>query len=154
MYMEENEKLRIKSPLFLAQSETNCWNCGSEITVVALLAPNIINSEEDAVCKLLNITYLPEILLKRIQSLNQNFKLRQSKTTLESYYANVCQHCNKITGDFYLHSEPGGAFFPLEDEDFKKIRLIKFDLEDEIELESDYSYGFVEEMLEKGKMIK
>ena len=29
-----------------------------------------------------------------------------------TYYANHCERCEALQGDFYLHSEPGGAFFP------------------------------------------
>lgn len=147
------EKLRIKSAIYLAQTEINCWNCRKEMTVLGLLAPTVLNAEDDAVCILSNIKELPEKLLTQIQSVNPNFQYRKSNTFQDSYYANVCPYCNKITGDHHLHSEPGGAFFPMEDEDIEKIRLHKIEFDEVIEIDSSYSMGMGEVMLEKGKMV-
>jgi hypothetical protein len=45
-----------------------------------------------------------------------NVRLTFSKSIQESYWANVCEHCGAIQGDWFLFSEPDGPFFgePLE----------------------------------------
>jgi hypothetical protein len=39
---------------------------------------------------------------------------------------NHCNQCNSKLGDFYMHSEPGGAFQPLTSEEARTIKLYFF----------------------------
>ncbi len=53
---------------------------------------------------------------------------------------NHCEHCHSNQGDFYLHSEPGGAFLPLSETDAQYIKLYWF--EEPLEIYADsYSVG-------------
>lgn len=40
-------------------------------------------------------------------------KLRYSKTVNARYWANTCEHCGALQGDFFLYNEPDGPFFGL-----------------------------------------
>jgi len=53
-------------------------------------------------------------VLGYIQRRVPTFKLKYSKTAGSKYYANTCPGCGVISGDFYLHSEPGAPFFPTD----------------------------------------
>ncbi|WP_157649298.1 hypothetical protein [Burkholderia ubonensis] len=41
---------------------------------------------------------------------------------------NHCAECDAKFGDFFIHSEPGGAFFPVSEGEAELIRLMKIDL--------------------------
>ena len=52
------------------------------------------------------------------------FRKARSKTAEMSYFANHCEQCDVLQGDFYLHSEPGGAFFPESAGEASRIEFI------------------------------
>ncbi|MFG0216346.1 hypothetical protein ACFU8X_25065, partial [Brevibacillus porteri] len=64
-----------------------------------------------------NITVLTDSVLEVIQGMTNRYVVNYSKTASQSYYLNHCEHCSSKQGDFYLHSEPGNAFFPMSDEE-------------------------------------
>jgi hypothetical protein len=78
----------------------NCWKCNREIIVFAW--PN--ESSHDNIQP--KITPIPKTI-----------QYRFSKTVGDKYWANVCQYCQSIQGDFFLYSEPDGAFFALNCEE-------------------------------------
>jgi hypothetical protein len=43
-------------------------------------------------------------------------QFRYSKTIDASYWVNVCPHCDKIQGDYFLYCEPDGPFFGMGQE--------------------------------------
>jgi hypothetical protein len=45
-----------------------------------------------------------------------------------SYYMNHCASCNAPLGDFYMHLEPGGAFFPTTPRAARAIRLLRLEV--------------------------
>ena len=38
---------------------------------------------------------------------------------------NHCQHCDAKLGDFFMHGEPGGAFFPTSPEQANKMIIFR-----------------------------
>jgi hypothetical protein len=40
-------------------------------------------------------------------------KFSYSKTVNARYWANTCEHCGALQGDFFLYNEPDGPFFGL-----------------------------------------
>jgi len=80
------------------------------MSVITLLAPKVEGAHGE-ICNLSKITYLPKNILSFVQSRVPSFKLRRSKTTGSRHYANTCPKCGVLYGDWYLHSEPGAAFF-------------------------------------------
>ena len=107
----ENEKTTINPPLYLAGTTISCWRCSADMPAVGLIAPQVPDTE-DEVCILSDITELPASVLAFVQKRFPTFQRKFSKTTGTEYYANTCPKCGVLSDDFYLHSEPGGPFFP------------------------------------------
>ncbi len=61
-----------------------------------------------------NLTYVNEELKVEIEKYAKNYKPTYSKQAGSVYYKNHCQQCGSKTGDFYMHSEPEGAFCPID----------------------------------------
>lgn len=98
-------------PIHLVAGSTGCWRCGSPMPVVAILCENARCPDEGPYL-LSNTAELPKELVAFIQRRCPTYRLTYSKTIGGKYYANNCPKCGVISGDFYLHSEPGASFFP------------------------------------------
>jgi hypothetical protein len=70
---------------------------------------------------------LPEPVQGRVRELSQSFQLAYSDATLNSYWANHCEHCSRLLGDHELHCEPEGAFVPISEAAAAGIRLLRVD---------------------------
>ena len=57
------------------------------------------------------------------------FKFKYSKTIGSKYFANTCPICGVISGDFFLHSEPGVPFFPTDEEEASLLYQAEIPLE-------------------------
>ncbi len=125
--MDEN-MTKIASPIYLLRSSEPCWKCGAVQQVIALATmhlfegdPEADNTEnEDEPIILDNIAEMPKEILDHIRSLHPQYEKRMSKMAGSAYYMNTCS-CGAHFGDFYLHSEPGGAFFPDSEEQARQI---------------------------------
>ena len=141
---------RINPPLYLASTTIKCWNCGADLPAVGLIAQTVPETD-DEVCMLSSITELPLPVLHFIQKQFPSFKRAFSKTTKSEYFANTCPHCCALSGDFYLHSEPGGPFFPETEEDAACLTVEEIPMDGPIEVCADLSVGGGEMILEFGK---
>lgn len=101
---------RIDPPLNLASTTIACWRCGADMPAVAIIASNVPGTE-GSVCILSDILSLPVGVRAFIQKRFPTFKLTYSKTIRAKYHANTCPRCGVLSGDFFLHSEPGSPFF-------------------------------------------
>jgi hypothetical protein len=129
-----------------------CWRCETNMPVIALLAPKIYDTE-DQVGVLTGIEYIPENILRFIQSRVPTFKLKYSKMAGKKYFANTCPKCGVIYGDFFLHDEPGAPFFP-EDEDAAKFLYIKeIFLTEPIEISAGIGFGLGKIILSNAKKV-
>ncbi len=140
------EKIHLSSPVYIARNFSECYNCLASIPVVSLAAEkfSIYNKtetgfNEDSLTFFYMPIYLGEELSKVIRNKFDYYRPFYSNTIKEEYWANHCIYCGKGQGDFYLHAEPGGAFFPEEIEDFKNIELIPLNLKSNTEIEASYS---------------
>jgi hypothetical protein len=52
------------------------------------------------------------------------FRLSYSRTAEEEYWANHCGHCDALKGDFFLHNEPDGPFFRIDEDALTSMQLI------------------------------
>jgi len=84
--------------------------------------------------------FIENELVGKINKLFPNYKIAYSKTAESSYWANHCEHCGALQGDFFLHSEPDGAFFPLEIEEYEQLTFITVPSKFDIEIDADYSW--------------
>ena len=147
----DDESLKIDPPLYLVSTREFCWRCDAEMPVVALLAPNVHGSHGEA-CVLSNITELPKSILTYVQQQFPTFKLRYSKTVDARYYANTCPKCGVIYGDFYLHREPGAAFFPTEEEEARTLSIETVPLADKmISMQASCGFGVADLILQHAK---
>lgn len=134
------DPLKIRPPLYLASTRTTCWRCGVGIPVVCLIAPQVEGAEGE-VCVLSEVRRLPEGVLIFIQRQFPSFRLKYSKTVQASYYANTCPKCGVLSGDFYLHAEPGAPFFPETEEDAKRFTVEEIPMSGSIEVEASPGMG-------------
>ncbi len=78
--------------------------------MVPFLAPSV-EGADDQVVVLSDVVALPKDVLGYVQKRVPTYQLSYSKTVQGKYYANVCTKCRMLSGDFFLHSEPGAPFF-------------------------------------------
>jgi hypothetical protein len=139
--------LKISPPLYLVGKKIDCWKCGARMPAVALVATNVEGvydgeeSEEEEVCILIDIVRLPKFVIKYLQKRVPTFKLTYSKTVGDKYYANTCPHCGMLSGDFYLHSEPGAPFFPMDEEEAAYLYLTEIPIDSPVYIDARIHIG-------------
>lgn len=78
---------------------------------------------QEAACVVSNVTLLPSSVITRVMLRTVNYRVDFSKTAESSYWMNHCDNCGAKQGDFQLYHEPGGAFFPMDQQDAEGISL-------------------------------
>ncbi|WP_053162779.1 hypothetical protein [Pseudomonas brassicacearum] len=81
------------------------------------------------------------MVTKQIHHFTNKFKQAYSKTTGSCYLMNHCENCGAKLGDFFMHSEPGGAFFPTSPQEAKRMTLIRINER----FDANCSVGFASE---------
>ena len=71
----------------------SCWSCGADMKITF--------GEEGGMA--LSPQNLTEDELAAARDAGAKLEVRHSKTMETEYLANVCPHCDQITGDFFLH---------------------------------------------------
>lgn len=155
--MDDDET--IFAPWFLlAESVEECWSCGSDTKVFAILLPEVegdakidVDDEDDTSaptpCSLTYLNDVNDVVGTYLKGLSPNFFPDHSGTAGQTYWMNHCEKCSTKIGDHYLHSTPGHAFFPITDEEISKIKLSRID----IALEADAGWGqssWIDDLLE------
>ena len=150
--MSENN-LKILPPLYMVGMKIYCWKCQKRMPVIALVAPKV-NGTEDEICVLSNTVELPNDILEHIKGRVPTFQYRYSKTEMRKYYANTCPNCGVISGDFFLHSEPGAPFFPTDKNEASLLYMVEIPVNNEVEVQSSFHVGTGELILNYAKKIK
>lgn len=117
-------------PIFVVESATLCWKCNQVTPVGTIASESFIEPDDDGarhpadsyLYVFSGITYLPQEAQNEIRKVNPGYRHRYSKTAGGKYFMNHCP-CGAQLGDFYMHSEPGGAFFPMTKEAAASISL-------------------------------
>jgi len=144
------EMTRINPPLYLASTTITCRYCKAAMHAVALIAPNVPETEGD-VCILCDITELPDSVLSFIQSRFPTFRRQFSKSAQSEYFANTCPVCGVLSGDHYLHSEPGAPFFPTTDEEARRLTIDPVALQGSIDVQASLRMGSGDLILNNGR---
>jgi hypothetical protein len=144
--------IQIHPPLYMIGKKIRCWRCESVLPVIALLAPKIVDTEEQ-VCVLTGITTIPDEVLKFIQSKVPTFKMRHSRKAGKTYYANTCPKCGVIYGDFFLQDEPGAPFFPEDEEAAKFLYIKEIPINGPIKMSAGLGFGLGETILANAKRV-
>jgi hypothetical protein len=147
-----DDKLKINPPLYMIGQKVSCWRCESIMTVIALLAPNV-DDTEGQVCVLSDIDDIPQEVVSHIKSKVPTFKLKHSKMAGKKYFANTCPRCGVLYGDFFLHAEPGAPFFPSDEEQAKSLYMKEIPLPKSIEIRAGLNLGLGELILLNAKRI-
>ena len=150
--IDRDDSIRIEPPLYLAHTMISCWRCGAKMPALALIAPNVAEAEGE-VCILSEIEELPQVVFQFVGNRFPSFKLKYSKAVSSRYYANTCLTCGVISGDFYLHSEPGAPFFPTTEEEAKQLTLEAVPLAGSIRVRAGIGIGAGELILEHARKL-
>ena len=142
--------MRINPPLYIASTRIECWKCGAHMPAITLVAPDIPDSFGD-VGVLSNIQTLPPEITGFVGRHFPHFKLSYSKTTQSRYFANTCPKCKMISGDFYLHSEPGATFCPETPDDARCLWLKEIPVASPVDIGASPGVGSGELILEHGR---
>ena len=140
----ENAEGNIRSiGFFIVESLESCWNCKQTTPVFAFLLPenhqgkeyededdekndNIIWVDRDYKTIVSFVSFVNKECLAILNRFSSRYYYDFSKQSSSSYYMNHCKNCNSKLGDFYMHSEPDGAFLPMESEAAKIMKLYWF----------------------------
>ena len=147
-----DDKLKINPPLYMIGRKISCWRCECRMAVIALLAPNV-DDTEGQVGVLSDIDDIPQEILSFVQTKVPTFKLKQSKMAGKKYFANTCPKCGVLYGDFFLHAEPGAPFFPTDEQDAKSLYMKEIPLAKSVEIRADLNLGLGEMILSNVKRI-
>jgi hypothetical protein len=128
---------------FVARTDARCWHCGLSTRLLALAMPRGHetldgDARPDADCArpaadgwqraainamLFYVERLPGDVQDRLNRISPFFRLAHSATTLNSYWANHCEHCGSLLDDHEIHCEPEGAFMPSSEAAAANIQL-------------------------------
>ena len=139
-------------PLYLIGKKIHCWRCDSKMPVVALLAPNVEDTDNQ-ICVLSDIVDLPKDVLAYIQNRVPTFRLRFLNMAGQKYFGNTCPKCGVLSGEFFLHSEPGAPFFPENEKDARSLYLTEIPLSTAISVKASMSMGVGELILNNAKKV-
>lgn len=160
-YETEHSNLLIHPPIYVITSKAQCHECGAVQAVAALGVTELEddgdthgdNKNPSGLLLLSRVTSLPDNVLAYVQSVLPRYQLTHSRTANFSYYANLCE-CGANFGDFYLFSEPGGAFFPETLDAALLVELTQVPVKDVIEVGCSWSEGTPADMiLEYGRRV-
>ncbi|MGF6179797.1 hypothetical protein ABIB42_000796, partial [Massilia sp. UYP32] len=122
---------------FIGQTKEACWKCGDLTHVYCFVLPEGHETFEPDMEEELGtpwlrhdysaiLSYVSDLIptaTRHMLSFTSNFRRDFSKTTNSSYWMNHCEHCGMKQGDFNMFSEPGGAFFPVDERSASSITL-------------------------------
>lgn len=143
---EKNTDSNIRSMgFFVVESLESCWKCKQDTPVFAFLLPENHQTKEyededddeendRVIWRTENyrsiVSFSSSVNKRSIDILHRfspHYYFDSSKQSSGSYYMNHCKNCNSKLGDFYMHSEPGGAFQPTTREAAEAMKLYWFD---------------------------
>jgi hypothetical protein len=70
------------------------------------------------------VEHLSDEVQSRLSRISQSFRLARCAATLNSYWANHCEHCGILLGDHELHCEFDCAFMPSSESSAANIELL------------------------------
>jgi hypothetical protein len=110
----EQEYSIVSEQAYVASSKSRCWKCGASIEVVCIYCETgSVDGDRYEDFSVSNITAIDGALRRQLERW-PFFRFGFSKVTRGHSLANHCPHCRAVQADYYLHCEPGGAFFTLK----------------------------------------
>ncbi|WP_425390791.1 DUF5710 domain-containing protein [Ekhidna sp.] len=159
-----------QTPFYIAKNQRKCWRC-SELTTVVSLASNRFfeldylneGGNDEAIAWFpqnyftffSSPTYINKETIDLISQKFPFYKLGFSKTINGKYWANHCEKCNSLQGDFFNHNEPGGAFSPMSIEECQQITLMEVPAKFDLAIQAGTGWSSLnEEIIELSKRVK
>jgi hypothetical protein len=139
----------VSPALYLVRSAARCWQCGVAQAVIGLGTDGIL---QDADCDpselqsstaftlLSYVETMPEDVCRFVSNAQPRYVKVYSRTVEAEYFRNTCP-CGAAFGDWYLFSEPGGAFFPESEEAAKLIHRTRMPFDRPLEFCCSWSQG-------------
>lgn len=140
---------RAIAPFYLLKSKEQCWKCNQESEVITFAASGLEGGLNEPV-KFSYVSVLPDRLKAFVEEYYKSYFIDFSNTTKSYYYINHCEYCKASLGDFYMHSEPDHAFFPMSDQEASKIEVIELKNNGHVKISASESVGVVESILTNG----
>jgi hypothetical protein len=133
------ENVTVFAPLYLVESSALCWRCKRLTKVVALAAAQVLCDgwRRGDVTVLSNVRSLPAPFADLMVQVWPQYHPDYSKQAGGRYLMNHCDRCKAKLGDFFLHDEPGAAFFPTDARSARAIRLRPLPIQVSFSLEAD-----------------
>jgi hypothetical protein len=153
---EQTFNLRAIAPFYLITSQEVCWKCGTSSPVITFAAEGIEGQAEDGDPTWVTFCYVAHVpeRLRRFLTLRHPFYFRDYSNTVQTYYyLNHCASCSTKIGDYYLHSEPGGGFFPTSEVEARRIVLLELKREGYVQLHADYAVVYPSLMAQYAQRI-
>lgn len=151
---EKDSAVVVFDYFYIIEGKHNCFKCGKETKVIGFGLENYIQiyNDEESISQSgferfsgeINIASSIEPLSPELLAYlkeKYNYYLGYSKTTKSDYYANHCNYCNVLQGDFYLFNEIDSPFSVDSIERAKGLILHKIILKNDLILEADIGYG-------------
>lgn len=163
---DKSEAVILCDYVYIIEGIHNCFKCGNETRVIGFGLENYYEFGDYEDIKdgfeyyggeihiASHINPMPNNILKYIKE-KYNYKIRYSKTIESSYYANCCQNCDVLQGDFFLFSEVDSPFWIEDEQAAKKLKLYKISLEYDILVDNvEVGFGSNDYLIkEYGKII-
>lgn len=137
----ENETSIVCDHFYIVETHRVCYKCGKITRVIGFALDRwyniefddrdytrsrfIFNKEFSPIQSYLD--FLPSEFYNRL-SQTYNYKKGYSKTTKSSYFANHCDYCKSIQGEFHLFAEPSSPFFIDSAEKARQLTFYKYKL--------------------------
>ncbi|MGV8842699.1 MAG: DUF5710 domain-containing protein [Pseudomonas sp.] len=153
----------VRAPYYyVMESISDCWSCSNWTRVFSFKLPeeyeefdSVDDEDEDFALMsnlgewkchgyrgtVSNVDSLSPQVAKQIRRFTDKFKHAYSKTAGSRYVMNHCEHCGAKLGDFFMHSEPGGAFFPTSPDEAQRMTLFRINER----FDANCSVGFASE---------
>ena len=138
---DPSHEYTVRAPHYaILESSQTCWKCHGSTPVFGFILPpghEALWVDDDAELDewesvdgssslVSSIARMHPDVFASIQALTSRYGLSRSNAG-GRYFMNFCVHCNAKQGDFFLYSEPGGAFFPMTQADADAIRATLVD---------------------------
>jgi len=135
--LQSSNDLNVRSAdYYVARTSVPCRHCGLPTRLLALALPpghETLDADAEgssawqpvhANAFLFYVQYLPDAVRFRLEQHSPFYRLAYSEATLNSYWANHCEHCGRLLGDHELHCEPDGAFMPSSETEASNVQLL------------------------------
>ena len=125
---------------YLLRSWRECYKCGNMADVFCLASSGLRDEEgrlRHGFHTFSNLVFVPEKLRIFLEKNADTYYPSYSKTAGIKYFLNHCD-CGAKLGDFFMHCEPRGAFFPTSIEEADKITMHWINAFEPLKIAADY----------------